>query len=82
MKSSAPIGVTRQPANPRAGAHLTPKVAQSVDEFCASVGIGRTLFYRLVKEGQIRPIKVGEKRTLVPIQERDAFLARLSREVA
>jgi hypothetical protein len=63
------------------GPQSAPKVAESVDEFCHSFGIGRTLFYAQVKAGAIRTVKVG-KRTLVPIAERDAFLARICGEVA
>lgn len=52
----------------------------SVNEFCEAFEIGRTLFYRMVTEGQIRVIKIG-RRTLVPIAEVDACIDRLSRPV-
>ncbi|TWA85155.1 excisionase family DNA binding protein [Azospirillum brasilense] len=57
------------------------KVAESVEEFCASVGIKRTSFYKNVAEGRIKVLKAG-RRTLVPITERDAFLRRLAGENA
>jgi excisionase family DNA binding protein len=49
----------------------------TVDEFCATVTIGRTGFYDAVKLGLIRPLKFGT-RTLVPASEVSAFLDRLS----
>jgi excisionase family DNA binding protein len=49
-------------------ASLLPRSALSVKEFCASVGIGRTLFYKLVNAGEISVVKLGG-RTLVPYSE-------------
>ena len=55
------------------------RVADSVDEFCEAVPIGRTLFYGEVKAGRINIRKAGRK-TLVPRTERDAWLRRLAGE--
>lgn len=65
----------------KGGPEPLPRVALSVGEFCESMGIGRTKLYELIKQRQIRPVKLG-KRTLIPVAERDAFLARLAGEVA
>lgn len=48
------------------------RTAISVKEFCATWGIGRTLFYRLVKEGQIRVLHLG-RRTLVPSDQGEGW---------
>lgn len=52
------------------------QVAVSVNEFCASVGIGRTFFYQEVKANRIKIVKAGS-RTLIPISEKAAYLERL-----
>ena len=46
------------------------KLAFTVEEFLRAVGIGRTNFYNLVKEGKIRVVKLGG-RTLIPKSEAD-----------
>lgn len=50
----------------------------SVPEFARAVGIGRTLAFRLIREGVIRSVKIGRRR-VVPASEQDAFLARLQK---
>ena len=57
----------------------TDRIAETVNEFCAAVGIGRTLFYKEVQRGRIRILKAGRK-TLVPVTERAAYLRRLAEE--
>lgn len=52
---------------------LTP-LAHQIPEACARVGIGRTMMYQLIKEGQIKPIKVG-RRTLIPETELQKLVA-------
>lgn len=52
------------------------RVAETVNEFCSALGIGRTLFYQEVQRGRIKILKAGRK-TLVPITEREAYLKRL-----
>ncbi len=49
-------------------AHFDKRVNWRVNDFCQAHGIGRTLFYKEVKRGEIKPIKIG-KRTLVPDSE-------------
>lgn len=56
------------------------RIAETVDEFCAAIGIGRTLFYKEVHRGRIKILKAGRK-TLIPIAEREAYLQRLGEVV-
>ena len=53
--------------------------AFSVNEFCARFGIGRTLAYRLMREGTLRSVSVGGRR-LIPATECVACLERLAAE--
>ena len=53
------------------------KVAESVDDFCKSVGIGRTFFYEEVQRGRVKIIKAGRK-TLIPVGEKLTYLERLT----
>lgn len=46
----------------------TRKHAYRVDEACYALGIGRTSLYELVKDGELKLIKIAG-RTLVPISE-------------
>lgn len=55
--------------NPR----LEIKGALSVPEFCSWASIGRTLVYKLIKERQLKPFKVG-RRTLIPLSEAQRWL--------
>ncbi|WP_405220186.1 helix-turn-helix transcriptional regulator [Lentisalinibacter sediminis] len=52
-------------------------VMATVDQACAALGIGRTAFYQLVKDGLIRPVKIGTKGTRVPVEELRAVPKRL-----
>ena len=52
------------------------RVGYSIEEAAISLGIGRTLVYKLIGEGQLKPVKLG-KRTIIPAVELDAFLSRL-----
>lgn len=63
---------------PSDGGAPLPRVALSVREFCASVGIGRTLFYEEVKAGRIQVLKA-RNRTLVPVAECHGYLQRLAK---
>lgn len=59
----------------------TDRVAETVNEFCDALGIGRTLFYREVERGRIKILKAGKRKTLIPISEREAYLQRLAEVV-
>lgn len=48
----------------------------SVEEFLAWAGISRWKFYDLVKNGEIRPRKIGS-RTVIPIEEAERWLRDL-----
>lgn len=60
--------------------HFAP-VTDTVDDFCSSLNIGRTTFYKLVKDGRIKLVKIG-RRSLVPRTERDRLLSELINEAA
>lgn len=51
------------------------RLGYSVDEFCEAFGMGRTLFYKMKKEGKIQVVKAG-RRTLIPVAEMTAWLNR------
>lgn len=66
--------------SPPASSHLVSPVrpaALSIPDACTSLGIGRTLLYRLINEKQIRSVKIGG-RALIPTDEIDAFMSRLA----
>lgn len=60
-----------------------PKLAFSVAEACAALGLGKTNFYRLVAVGEIETIKIGGRR-LVPVASIEALLdgARVAERTA
>ena len=43
-------------------------LAYRVRDFCTSVGLGKTKFYELLREGKIKTISIGGRR-LVPADE-------------
>ena len=49
----------------------------SVREFGASMGICRTIAYRLIREGKVRSFRVG-KRIFIPVSELKAFPERMT----
>jgi len=55
---------------------LPPRGALSVEEFLQWASISRWLFYRLVKQGAIRPKKVCG-RTVIPVEEAERWLRDL-----
>lgn len=56
---------------------MTPeKFNHRIPEAADLLGIGRTTLYLLIKEGEIRTVKIGE-RTLVPHSELVEFQQRL-----
>ena len=48
--------------------HLSKPLANQINDVCRRLGIGRTLVYDLIKQGRLRPIKLGT-RTLIPESE-------------
>ena len=49
-------------------------LASSIPEACRRLGIGRTMFYDLVKRDEVRVIRIGS-RTLVPESELQQLIA-------
>jgi excisionase family DNA binding protein len=49
-------------------------LAWQIEPACHRAGIGRTKLYQLIKDGEIKTIKVG-RRTLVPESELQKWLA-------
>jgi len=56
---------------------LVSKVALSIPEFCAAVGIGRSRAYEEIKAGRLRVLKCG-RRTLIAQDAVGAWLSALS----
>lgn len=52
------------------------RAAYTVNEFCSTYRIGRTLFYAETAAGRLRTRKVGN-RTLVLVRDADAWAAAL-----
>ena len=48
----------------------------SVDDTCATLGIGRSLVYQLIAAGELDSVHVGRRR-LVPARAVDDYVARL-----
>jgi excisionase family DNA binding protein len=57
------------------------RAALSVDEFCQSVGIGRSKAYEEIGAGRLKAVKIG-RRTLIPVVEIDLWLARSGKAAA
>jgi excisionase family DNA binding protein len=51
----------------------------SIPEFCETVGLGETMAKRLIREGQVLTVKVGDRR-LVPVTAVRDFVTRLVTE--
>jgi excisionase family DNA binding protein len=50
------------------------RLAYSVPDFCAAVGISRAHAYRMVRKGLLRVVRLGS-RTVVPVAEVERLLA-------
>ena len=48
-----------------------------IPDACRLLGVGRSMFYKLITAGEIKTRKIGRK-TLVPREELTAFAARLA----
>ena len=59
---------------PTAESTNTPKLAYSVREACAALGITHPTLYKLIAAGRLRSITVGDRR-LIPATELDRLLA-------
>lgn len=56
--------------------HTMSRLNWRVKDFCLAFGIGRTKFYELVKDGTLKPVKIG-RRTLVPSDQVQALQSQL-----
>jgi excisionase family DNA binding protein len=68
------------PPTPSQERELHP-LALCVEDAAEVLGIGRTLVFRLLRDGDLKAVRIG-RRTLIPVRELEAFLARLGGEVA
>lgn len=55
------------------------RVTVTVGEFATSMGIGRTLAYRLVLSGEVSSVKLGRSRR-IPVWAIEAYVAKLVSE--
>jgi excisionase family DNA binding protein len=55
----------------------TPKLLLTVEEAADQLGIGRTLAYALVKDGEIESVRIGRLRR-IPAAELGRYLDRLT----
>ena len=57
------------------------KLAHTIPEACECIGIGRSMFYEMLKRGEIRSFRIGNRR-LVTDEELQSLVERKSRESA
>lgn len=60
---------------PKPAPNVVP-ISYSVENAALALGLGRSMVFRLIREGQLSAVKVG-RRTVVSVKECEAFLARL-----
>lgn len=70
------MSVTPQPAEVAASLPMG-RTHLSVEEFRVSLGICRTVAYRLLREGKVRSFRLG-KRILIPVSELSEFPSRMA----
>jgi excisionase family DNA binding protein len=58
-----------------------PRLLYPVDDACYVLGVQRTTFYGLIRDGEIKAVKVG-RRTLVAHAELEQFVERLIAKAA
>lgn len=52
------------------------KAGISPQEFMAITGVSRSMTYKMLKEGQLPAIRVGERRLIIPTQAVEEMLAQ------
>lgn len=52
----------------------TRVIAVSPNQAARMIGVGRNLVYQMIKAGEIRAIRLGERRLLVPLSELNRLL--------
>lgn len=55
---------------------MQPPLMFQVSEACKRLGIGRTLLYELLRDGQLIGVRIG-RRTVIPAAELDRFASDL-----
>lgn len=55
------------------------RMALSIREAAAALGVGRSMVYVLIGSGEICPIKIG-RRTVIPIESINSFMGRKNKE--
>lgn len=58
---------------------LSPKLAYSTEDACEALSIGRTQLFDLLREGEIKSVKIGRRR-LIPVDSLREYLDRLLAE--
>jgi len=68
-------------ANLKGGEHMSDKLVYSVSEAADLLSIGRTTAFQLIASGELRSLKIGNRR-LVSRVDLDDFVAELRRSAA
>ncbi|HKS47369.1 MAG TPA: helix-turn-helix domain-containing protein [Amycolatopsis sp.] len=58
---------------------MSPKLAYSTEDACEALSIGRTQLFDLLREGEIKSVKIGRRR-LIPVDSLREYLDRLLAE--
>jgi excisionase family DNA binding protein len=59
--------------HPEKSRYAVPHRALRVNAFCEAYGVSRSTTYRLIAEGKLKTVKVGNRR-LVPVDAAEALL--------
>lgn len=54
--------------------HETPKLAYSIAEACAAIGISRSMLYSMIGQKRVQTLKIGS-RTLIPAESLRALIS-------
>lgn len=76
-KPTQPTGGALLKARARKETPSEAKAALTVEDVARSLGVGKVTVYRLLKEGQLRRVKIGS-RTLIPAGDVTALVERLA----
>lgn len=52
-----------------------PPLAYCIEDAANALGVGRTLIFRLIRDGQLPAVKIG-RRTLIALSDLDSFLTK------
>jgi excisionase family DNA binding protein len=65
----------RAPARKEISMSQIERKAYTVNQFCEAFGIGRTKIFGMIKAGELRSVKLGTRKTLIPASEGERLLA-------